>query len=163
MYRHILVPLDGSHLAEQVLPHVHTLAATEGTTQITLIRAIPPVITPAVDYSGIFVAANDPNALLDEEARAYLEGVATTFRNEGYVVHTVVTSMPAADAIIDYAESEHADLIVIATHGRSGLSRWVFGSVTQKVVQVAPVPVLVIRPREVANEQSHAAAHAETA
>jgi nucleotide-binding universal stress UspA family protein len=55
--------------------------------------------------------------------------------------------MPAAEAILDYAEAQHADLIAIATHGRSGISRFVFGSVTQKVVQTAPVPVLVIRPK----------------
>jgi nucleotide-binding universal stress UspA family protein len=54
----------------------------------------------------------------------------------------------AAEAILDYTEQHKVDLIAIATHGRSGVSRWVFGSVTQKVIQAAPVPVLVIRPHE---------------
>lgn len=147
MYRNILVPLDGSTLAEQVLPHVHTLATDTQATKITLLRAIPPVITPAVDYTGVFTAASDPLALLEEEARAYLEDIAVTFRHKGYQVELMVTTLPAAEAIIEYAQDLHCDLIVIATHGRSGISRWVFGSVTQKVVQAAPVPVLVIRPR----------------
>ena len=147
MYRHILVPLDGSPLAEQVLDHVHRFAASEGTREITLLRAVPPVLSPAIDYSGIFPSSTDPLAALEREALDYLDGVARPFRIEGYTVHTMVTTMPAAEAIINHAEGEHADLIVIATHGRSGLSRWVFGSVTQKVVQVAPVPVLVIRPK----------------
>jgi nucleotide-binding universal stress UspA family protein len=148
MYRHILVPLDGSALAEQVLPHVHALAANEGTSKVTLLRAVPPVFTTSVDYSGLMASdISDSMITLEREAEAYLEGVADTFRAEGYSVDTEVSAMPAAEAILDYAESQHADLIAIATHGRSGISRFVFGSVTQKVVQTAPVPVLVIRPK----------------
>jgi nucleotide-binding universal stress UspA family protein len=149
MYRHILVPLDGSALAEQVLPHVHALAANEGTTKITLLRAVPPVFTTSVDYSGMLATtAADAMETLEDEARDYLSRIAQQFRAEGYSVATEVSAMPAAEAVLDYADSQHADLIAIATHGRSGVSRWVFGSVTQKVVQAAPVPVLVIRPKE---------------
>lgn len=149
MYRHILVPLDGSALAEQVLPHVRNLAAHEGTTKITLLRAVPPIFTSSVDYSGMLAASTaDEQESLESEARAYLERIAAPFRSEGYTVHVEVSTMPAAEAILDYAESQRADLIAIATHGRSGISRWVFGSVTQKVIQAAPVPVLVIRSRE---------------
>ena len=148
MYRHILVPLDGSELAEQVLPHVHALAANEGTTKVTLLRAVPPVFTTSVDYSGMLATtAADALETLEEEARIYLDHVAAQFRAEGYTVTTEVSAMPAAEAILDYADSQHADLIAIATHGRSGISRWVFGSVTQKVVQTCPVPVLVVRPK----------------
>lgn len=148
MYRHILVPLDGSPLAEQVLPHVHALAANEGTTQITLLRAVPPVFTTSVDYSGLLAStASDAMESLEKEAKEYLDQIAAQFRAEGYKVRTEVSALPAAEAVLDYADSQHADLIAIATHGRSGISRWVFGSVTQKVVQAAPVPVLVIRPK----------------
>jgi nucleotide-binding universal stress UspA family protein len=148
MYRHILVPLDGSELAEQVLPHVHALAANEGTTRITLLRAVPPIFTTSVDYSGMLATtAADALETLEDEAREYLERIAAQFRAEGYNVLVEVSAMPAAEAILDYADSQHADLIAIATHGRSGISRWVFGSVTQKVVQAAPVPVLVMRPK----------------
>lgn len=147
MYRHILVPLDGSELAEQVLPHVHALAANEGTTRITLLRAVPPIFTTSVDYSGMLATStSDTLATLEAEARDYLERIAAQFRAEGYTTRLEVSAMPAAEAILDYADSQHADLVAIATHGRSGISRWVFGSVTQKVVQACPVPVLVVRP-----------------
>jgi nucleotide-binding universal stress UspA family protein len=149
MYRHILVPLDGSALAEQVLPHVHALAANEGTTRVTLLRAVPPVFTTSVDYSGMLATtAGDTLETLEEEAREYLEKIAGEFRTEGYTVGVEISAMPAADAILDFADNQQVDLITIATHGRSGISRWVFGSITQKVVQTAPVPVLVIRPKE---------------
>ncbi|GIV91606.1 universal stress protein [Chloroflexus sp.] len=147
MYRHILVPLDGSELAEQVLPHVHALAANEGTTKITLLRAVPPIFTTSVDYSGMLATTTEAITQMEQEALEYLQHIAKQFQSEGYEVHTEISALPPAEAIIDYAENHNVDLIVIATHGRSGLSRWVFGSVTQKVVQVAPTPVLVIRPR----------------
>lgn len=148
MYRHILVPLDGSPLAEQVLAHVHALAANEGTSRITLLRAVAPVFSTSVDYTGVLASSvADAMETLVQEARDYLAGVANEFRAEGYRVNVEVSALAPADAILDYAESEHADLIAIATHGRSGVGRWVFGSVTQKVVQAAPVPVLVIRPK----------------
>ncbi|PDW03815.1 universal stress protein [Candidatus Viridilinea mediisalina] len=154
MYRHILVPLDGSKLAEQVLPHVHALAANEGTSKITLIRAVPPVFNTSVDYSGMLATtAADAIESLEDEAREYLDQIASTFRAEGYSVQIEISAMPAAEAVLDYAESQRADLIAIATHGRSGISRWVFGSVTQKVVQNSPVPVLVIRPHDIPEER----------
>ncbi|MGQ9774572.1 universal stress protein [Chloroflexus sp.] len=147
MYRHILVPLDGSALAEQVLPHVHALAANEGTTKITLLRAVPPIFTTSVDYSGMLATTTEAITQMEQEALDYLQHIAKQFQSEGYEVHTEISALPPAEAIIEYAENHNVDLIVIATHGRSGLNRWVFGSVTQKVVQVNPTPVLVIRPR----------------
>ncbi len=148
MYHHILVPLDGSALAEQVLPHVHALAAREGTSKITLLRAVPPIFTTSVDYSGLLATTADAITTLEQEALEYLDQIARQFQSEGYQVHAEISALPPAEAIIEYAENHDVDLIVIATHGRSGISRWVFGSVTQKVVQAAPTPVLVIRPKE---------------
>lgn len=148
MYRHILVPLDGSALAEQILPHVHALAANEGTSKITLLRAVPPIFTTSVDYSGMLAATTtDAVEALEDEAREYLDRIAAQFRSEGYTLQIEISAMPAAEAILDYADSQHADLITLVTHGRSGISRWVFGSVTQKVVQACPVPVLVVRSK----------------
>lgn len=148
MYRHMLVPLDGSALAEQVLPHVHAIAANEGTVRITLLRAVPPIFTTSVDYSGLMATTTaDAMETLEAEARDYLDRIAAEFRAEGYTVGMEISNLPPADAILDYAESQNIDLIALATHGRSGISRFVFGSVTQKVIQAAPVPVLVIRPK----------------
>lgn len=147
MYHHILVPLDGSDLAEQVLAHVHALATLDrDRARITLLRAIPPLYPITVDYSGVFATMNDALPEMEQEARAYLERIAQPLRDEGFRVNTVVTALPAADAILEYASEHDVSVIVIATHGRSGVKRWIFGSVTQKVVQSTSTPILVIRP-----------------
>lgn len=147
MYRHILVPLDGSTLAEQVLPHLRNLVGPDSSARITLLRAVPVIYPATMDYSGMLPPMVDILPELELEARNYLEGVAATLKADGLNVKTEVSLMPAAEAILDYAENHKVDLITIATHGRSGIGRWVFGSVTQKVVQAAPVPILVVRPR----------------
>jgi nucleotide-binding universal stress UspA family protein len=74
--------------------------------------------------------------------------IANRLQADGYHVALHISRLMAAEAILDYTEHHHVDLIAIATHGRSGVSRWVFGSVTQKVIQASHVPVLVIRPED---------------
>ncbi len=158
MYRHILVPLDGSHLAEQILTHVQHIASP-GDARITLLRAVPPLHTVAVEFGGGYsgsTALTDDIALNEQAARDYLNGIVTVLRAEGFNISAEISRLPAAEAILDYAHHHHVDLIAIATHGRSGVSRWVFGSVTQKVIQAAPVPVLVARPHELEEEKSAA-------
>jgi nucleotide-binding universal stress UspA family protein len=151
MYRHILVPLDGSSLAEQVLPHVQALVKPEDDVRITLLRAIPPVHASTVEFGGMYagaVAQLEEQEPAEQAAKKYLVPIANRLQSDGYHVALHVSRLMAAEAIIDYAEHHHVDLIAIATHGRSGVSRWVFGSVTQKVMQASPTPVLVIRPQE---------------
>ncbi len=148
MYRHILVPLDGSHLAEQVLPHAKALASLDPGARLTLLRAVPPIYPTTIEYSGVFTVTNDTLPAIEREAQEYLNTIATELQKEGLNVKAEVSIMPAAEAIIDYAENHRADLIAIATHGRSGISRWVFGSVTQKVIQATSTPMLVIHPQE---------------
>lgn len=151
MYQHILVPLDGSALAEQVLPHAQALAHLDAPTRLTLLRAVPPIYATTVEFGGVYAGATSPideMATAEHNARTYLEDIATVLRTEGFHVDTEVSRLTAAEAIVDFAEHHKVDLITIATHGRSGIGRWVFGSVTQKVMQVSPVPVLVIRPQQ---------------
>jgi nucleotide-binding universal stress UspA family protein len=149
MYRHILVPLDGSLLAEEVLLHVQSMARLDEDVRITLLRAVPPVHSTTVEFGGMYSGAMSPAAetvRAEHTAREYLDTVAAKLRAEGFHVSTELSRLNAADAIVDYAEHHNVDLIAIATHGRSGVSRWVFGSVTQKVMQAAPAPMLVVRP-----------------
>jgi nucleotide-binding universal stress UspA family protein len=150
MYQHILVPLDGSKLAEQVLPQVKKSAGSE--TDITLLRAMPAEYVAAVEQAGRYTTTFSPEEQLartQAEEQAYLEKIAEKLRAEGYQVHTQVSRGHAADTIVDYAHHHPVDLIIIATHGRSGVDRWIFGSVTQKVLHSARVPVLVVRPDKV--------------
>lgn len=148
MYHHILVPLDGSELAEQVLPHVKMLASLEQNATVTLLRAVFPIYPITTEYSGVLPAAIDELAASQDEAQMYLDDKASMLFSEGYNVEVVISNLPAAEAIIDYTEKHQVNLIAIATHGRSGLSRWVFGSVTQKVIQATHVPLLVVHPTE---------------
>lgn len=150
MYRHILVPLDGSALAEQVLPHVQSLAKGSPNSRITLLRAVPITNLATAEFAGMYTGALSPaEEIAQAEAAAYdyLNAIASVLQSEGYRVATEVSKLSAAESIVDFAEKHNVDLIAIATHGRSGFSRWIFGSVTQKVVQASPVPVLVIRPK----------------
>lgn len=147
MYSHILVPLDGSHLAEQVLPHAKELATLCHTGHITLLRAVPPIY-PVTEYGGAFLAPIDEMSAAHTEAQEYLERIAREIASDQYEVSIEISNIPAAEAVVEFAEEHDVKIIMIATHGRSGISRWIFGSVTQKVIQGSPVPVMVVRPVE---------------
>lgn len=143
MYKHILVPLDGSDLAEQAVVEARKLAGPE--TQITLFQVIRlplPVMSPDVGLSMPVIEIDD----LTKEAMTYLNKVAAELEAAGISASCdVVEADHVADAITDYARAHDVDLIVKTTHGRGGLSRLVFGSVAEGVVRHAPCPVLLIR------------------
>jgi len=146
MYERILVPLDGSKLAEQAIPYATELC--KGSTQVTLFQVVHlPLPLAAPD-----VAMTVPMPDLDElkqEALDYLERLAAPLRAEGVRVQVAVVERDAvAQAIVEYAEENEINLIAMTTHGRSGLSRLLFGSVAEEVVRHAPCPVLIIRVKE---------------
>ena len=146
MYEKILVPLDGSKLAEKAIPYATGLC--KGATEVTLFQVVHlPLPLAAPDVS---IAVPMPDAEeLKKEALDYLEGIAARLRQEGVNVQTAVIERDiVADAIVDYAAQNDIDLIVMATHGRSGLSQIVFGSVAESVVRHTPCPVLLIRVTE---------------
>jgi nucleotide-binding universal stress UspA family protein len=139
----IVVPLDGSELAERALLHARALAGPGG--ELLLYQALAP-ITPVVPDAG-------PDSLWTEmmedttaEALAYLERVAAPLRAAGYGARTAVDFGPAASLIAEYARREQADLIVVSSHGRSGTARWLLGSVADELVRSSPVPLLLLRP-----------------
>lgn len=148
MYTHILVPLDGSELAEQVLPHAKMLAAVNPHTHITLLRAIPPIYPIIPEYGTMPLPPTDEAAMatIHQDAQSYLNTIANTLQSEGYHTNIVVSNFPAAEAIVEYADNNDVKLIAIASHGRGGISQWVFGSVTHKVLHGTKIPVLVVRP-----------------
>lgn len=150
MYARVLVPLDGSELAEVALPHV-VGAARPSNAAVVLLRVLPP-LPPAVLPEGTFVDWDQVQREALAEARAYVEQVQRRLAAEGLTVTTEVRSGEAAGTIVETARELRADLIVMATHGRSGLGRWVLGSVADRVVRAAHVPVLLIRPAELPAE-----------
>lgn len=141
----IVVPLDGSSLAEQILPTV-SIWAQAVDVEVTLIRAFE---FPASAYYGSENYLPDYNAFREEarkEAADYLKEKADALIGEGVrTVSTRTIEGPAADEIISYVQTEPRAVIAMSTHGRSGVRRWILGSVTEKVVRHANDPVLVVR------------------
>ena len=163
MYSKILVPLDGSKLAEGVLPHVQELAQRFDS-QVTLIQVVAPLsklvaetVPASLEPSGAAAAvgleaAAEAVKAERESARAYLEGVAERLKAEKIRVQVGVVEGTAGDAIVDYGHRHGMDIIAMSTHGRSGLLRLVYGSVADHVLRHAGTPVLLIRSRQ-AEEQ----------
>jgi nucleotide-binding universal stress UspA family protein len=139
LLRRILVPLDGSKIGEAALCYAMALAKKTAA-EIALLEVLEPV--RGVGATGI--SYNIPE---DESVRksllSYLDHVAGPIKNEGLKVSTTVLFGKAADKIMEYAEQNGIDLIALSTHGRSGLGRWVFGNVTDKILHTGNVAVLV--------------------
>jgi len=157
MLSKVLVTLDGSDLAECALPYARQIVDKNGELILLSVIDIPdfpiytaypiPIATPEPDYSTIV------NDMLDN-ARDYVDHLANNLRLSGYRVKTIVKSGDPATCIIEEAQKQKVDTIVMSTHGRSGLSKWLFGSVTQKVLSVMPSPVMVISGQNQAGIQS---------
>ena len=149
LIRHILVPLDGSALSEAIMQHAVTFARLSGA-RMTLVEAVPPVYAVSGTGEAPDVA---PDVKAVESARnetaRYLEHIAGGLRADNIDVEVgVLTHWQAAHAIIDYASDHGVDLIAMATHGRGAWSRWVVGSVADKVLRGCQIPVLVLRPSD---------------
>lgn len=148
MIHKILVPLDGSMLAEKALPYAQSLAE-KYEAELILVQAIPPAIVMPIGEFGVL--PHDLGPVRDQEAEQaaeYLDDIAIKITSQGLTCRSIVIKdMEVADAIVDIAKEESVDVIVKTTHGRSGLSRWVYGSVATKVLQQAPCPVFLIRIR----------------
>lgn len=147
MFKHILVPLDGSGFAEAAIPYALEMAA-QFDSDITLLRVVLP---PRVGEGALSPeSANFVIRMRDDlykEAIDYLQSQKGSLRQQNYRVHyQVAESEDVAAEIISATKGADADTIVMCTHGRGGLGRFLFGSVAMRVLQSATVPVLLIRP-----------------
>lgn len=142
-HKRILVLLDGSLQAERALGPALELAH-EVAAEIVLLRVteMPPIPKEPVEgWPGV----ESVMKMAEQEARIYLWRVQESLINGRVQINTQVTTGPVAESIIDMANEQQADLIVMASHGRSGVDRWVFGSVTEKTLRGAHCATLVIR------------------
>jgi len=152
----ILVPLDGSALAERTLPYVRMLAPMFGAT-IHLLRVIADEEKNALlagDGAALYEAgATDATIsarkirawdVLRYRAEGYLQAQAVSLRTDELDTQIHVQIGAPAETIVEFAEQSHADLIVMATHGYTGFKRWTLGSVTDKVVQASSTPVFAV-------------------
>lgn len=147
MYCKVVVPLDGSELAEGVLPHVAEVLRDRAG-WVYLLSAVPPIkgIVPAfVDVRSSSSGMQEERRRTERELMEYLQTVAARLEPVAADVQTSVRFGRPADEILTFASEVGADLIVMSTHGRSGLSRWVFGSVADRVLRGAACPVLLVR------------------
>lgn len=150
--RSILVPLDGSELAESVIPYVQALAGQidSGPAEVILLRICEPPFVPA-DYPTSIPVPWEEHVQQEMQQQKlvcerYLTDPEKRLREAGVNVRAEVALGKAAEQIVDFAARNPASLIVIGTHGRSGLGRWAYGSVTERVLQGICSPVLLIKP-----------------
>lgn len=137
MYQKIMVPLDGSHLAEQALePAADVARRRDG--QLYLVRAFEPTVVPPAALGFV-----DREALHREE-REHIESYLNRHKRSDVTCHTVVLEGAGADPLLKFADDNDIELIVMTSHGHTGLEHWLFGSVAERVVRYASCPVLTI-------------------
>jgi nucleotide-binding universal stress UspA family protein len=145
-FRRILVPLDGSALAERAIP-LATALAEKFESEILLLRVldIPEATAPAQHLEVTIGWVREARAQAHDEARTYLDERQREIYRQGIAVHALVRDRSAPEDILEVADSEKIDLIVMSAHGQGGRVRWTFGSVADKVARHSPCPVLLVR------------------
>ncbi|MDI6764839.1 MAG: universal stress protein [Thermodesulfobacteriota bacterium] len=136
-FQRILVPLDGSGCAENVLPKVEKLA-TELKAGIALLRVALTHTFPGVDPT-------EAELKVVREAEAYLQKVEDRLKAKGFKVDSHVRYGNDAEEILEHADGKDIDLIAMTTHGRSGVKRFLLGSVAEKVLRYSPKPIFLVR------------------
>ena len=144
MYANILVPLDGSARAERILPYVEEISVKFGS-RITLLQIVESAMTIVSPYDIAPYDAAEDTKRLAGEAHSYLSGLEGSFRCKHIDVRSIVESGPVVMTISDVAEREACDLIAMASHGRTGLTRVFYGSVAAGVLHRADRPLMLIR------------------
>ncbi len=144
MYKRILLALDGSPLAEQALPHAIALAE-RFQSELVLLRVLVPLSRPPTVAEVAIQRAEEATMVL---VREYLERVTADVQERGIEVQAVTIVGRPHVQIIQYAETNQIDMVVICTRGQSGLSRWLMGSVSDRVVRGVDVPVMLVRARK---------------
>ena len=141
MYSKVLVPLDGSKTAQCSLEHVKTISIGCQVPEVFLLFVVEPV--PMERYRG---PSEDWNTLM-AQGRESLAAIERELVADGIAAKSIVLEGKPADIIVDYAAKHNIDLIIMSTHGRSGPSRWAFGSVADRVIRSSTVPVLIAVPQ----------------
>jgi nucleotide-binding universal stress UspA family protein len=154
MYQKIMVPLDGSELAECVLPHVEAFITQCQIRTIVFVRVLE-AITPAIagEYAINVEELEHREASRKAAAEEYLTQVVGRISPGGTTLEKEVLVGRVADKLAEFAETNAVDLILMATHGRSGVSRWVRGSVADRILRAASAPVLMVRAPGVTAKQ----------
>jgi nucleotide-binding universal stress UspA family protein len=153
VYKKILAPLDGSKLAELSLEHVKKVALAADEAEVVLLIATEPV-----SYLSYASALSEDEAFKMENksrvnAQKYVDRIAARLKKEGINAQSKVVWGRPADEILQYIKEHKMDLVIMSTHGRSGIPRWAMGSVADKVIRSSPIPVLIIPPQGFRDEE----------
>jgi len=141
MYKRILLPLNGSAQARHALPHAIAQAKRFGAELVLL-----EVLSPSLGMHGLEKGSREwVSRYKTNLARENLQDAAAEAQQRGVRVKMSTAEGHAPTRIVEFAEENDVDLIVMSTHGRSGLSRWLIGSVADRVLRGAKVPVLLVR------------------
>ncbi len=151
MLRKILICLDGSSLSEQILQYASE-EALGADREVVLLRAVPLSHSTTIAVPGVISSippSPGPQQLAAEETEAkdYLDAKAKSLKKMGIKTECVVIVGNPGEEIVNYANKNKIDLIAIATHGRSGLKRILFGSVAEYVIKNSKLPILLIKPK----------------
>jgi nucleotide-binding universal stress UspA family protein len=156
MYNKILVPLDGSKMAECVLNHVAEIASNCRVPEVILLTAIESVSSPyflpgdRTEFPEVMAENERKKNRIWQKASEYLGRTSQELSLKGLAVKTEIIEekedRKVADIILDYAQKNRIDLIIMSTHGRTGISRWTLGSIADKIVRHAVMPVLTVAP-----------------
>ena len=153
MYKHIMVPLDGSEVAECVIPQLEMVAKScQPAPKVTLVRVVTPLkLYSGFEYGGMveYISPEQIQRLEDDSSKAaqtYLTKQIQLLKNDGITAEAKVVFGLASESLTDYAEKNGVDLIVIASHGRSGITEWFWGSVAERVLKTSKIPILMVRP-----------------
>ena len=148
MYNTILMPLDGSARAEAIIPHVEYLAQLTGATVLFFqVVEPPPIIAGPYDARPLTIPEDDVEARM-QRIDSYLAGWVERFAAQGIAARHIVAQGAVVQTIIEVAAREGADLVAMASHGRSGLTRVFYGSVAAGVLQRIDRPLLLIRTKD---------------
>lgn len=128
-YQKVLIPLDGSDLAERALPYAKTIAESKGSEVI------------------LFTVSTTSGERLDRPMKAYLDLNAKELKSQGVKASTAIAYGSVADEIIEFADKSKVDLLIISTHGYSGIKRWMLGSVARKVLYGTCAPVFLVKSK----------------
>lgn len=155
MYEEILVPTDGSEATDLAVEHAVDIARNYGA-RIHPLYVVDSSVYPRLDAGSEMIVES-----LEEEGRNAVSAVVDVAERVGVQTRTAVESGPVHETILGYADEHGIDLVVMATHGRSGIDRYLLGSVTEKVVRRSDAPVLTVRASDGGSETDSAGAEDE--
>ncbi len=144
MFKKVLVPLDGSAYSESILEHLEMMAASCGSPEIILLTVIEPYSPESYIVPENILEEAHKKAVA--QGRKHLEDLSSALSRKGIAASVEVLEGEPAETILEYARKSAVNLIMLSTHGRTGVTRWALGSNTDRVIRRSPIPILVVSP-----------------